>query len=51
MAVVDSKARVFGTQGLRVVDASSLPMLAPGHPSATIYALAEKVAEDIMSGG
>ena len=36
MAVVDSKARVFGVQGLRVVDASSFALLPPGHPQATI---------------
>lgn len=47
MAVVDNKARVFGTQGLRVVDASSLALLPPGHPMATIYAFAEKIADDI----
>lgn len=50
MAVVDSKARVFGTQGLRVVDASAFPFLPPGHPQSTIYALAEKIAEDILLG-
>jgi choline dehydrogenase len=32
MAVVDSKAKVFGVSGLRVVDASIFPMLPPGHP-------------------
>jgi choline dehydrogenase len=48
MAVVDSKARVFGVQGLRVVDASAFPLLVPGHPQSTIYALAEKIADDIM---
>lgn len=32
MAVIDSSARVFGTRGLRVVDASSFPFLPPGHP-------------------
>jgi choline dehydrogenase-like flavoprotein len=36
MAVLDSQARVYGVQGLRVVDASSFPVLPPGHPSATI---------------
>jgi choline dehydrogenase len=48
MAVVDSKARVLGVQGLRVVDASAFPLLVPGHPQSTIYALAEKIADDIM---
>lgn len=32
MAVVDSRARVFGVRGLRVVDASAFPFLPPGHP-------------------
>lgn len=36
MAVLDSKARVFGVYGLRVVDASAFPVLPPGHPSSTI---------------
>ncbi|EAW11661.1 GMC family oxidoreductase [Aspergillus clavatus NRRL 1] len=47
MAVVDSKARVIGVDALRVVDASAFPMLPPGHPQSTIYALAEKIACDI----
>ncbi|KAI1854094.1 hypothetical protein JX266_001235 [Neoarthrinium moseri] len=46
-AVVDSKARVYGVQGLRVVDASAFPLLVPGHPQSTVYALAEKIACDI----
>ncbi|CAD6565602.1 MAG: hypothetical protein ASARMPRED_007365 [Alectoria sarmentosa] len=50
MAVIDSQARVFGVQGLRVVDASSLPFLPPGHPQSTIYALAFKIANDILVG-
>ncbi|ODM16763.1 hypothetical protein SI65_07728 [Aspergillus cristatus] len=48
-AVIDTKARVYGVKGLRVVDASSFPILPPGHPVATIYALAEKIAHDILS--
>lgn len=50
MAVVDSNARVFGVQGLRVVDASAFPFLPPGHPQSTVYALAEKIADDIKRG-
>lgn len=48
MAVVDSEGRVFGTRGLRVVDASAFPFLTPGHPQSVVYALAEKVAEGIL---
>ncbi|KAI0182376.1 glucose-methanol-choline oxidoreductase [Xylaria flabelliformis] len=47
MAVLDSKARVYGVTGLRVVDAASFPILVPGHPQSTVYALAEKIACDI----
>ncbi|KAL6719249.1 hypothetical protein ACLMJK_003486 [Lecanora helva] len=35
-AVVDSKGRVFGVNGLRVVDASAFPILPPGHPQGTV---------------
>lgn len=48
MAVLDNKARVYGVQNLRVVDASSFPFLTPGHPISVIYALAEKIAADIL---
>ncbi|KAI8624983.1 putative glucose-methanol-choline oxidoreductase [Xylariaceae sp. FL1651] len=47
LAVVDPKARVYGVQSLRVVDASAFPLLPPGHPESTVYALAEKIACDI----
>ncbi|OHW97549.1 choline dehydrogenase [Colletotrichum incanum] len=49
-AVTDSSARVIGVEKLRVVDASSLALLPPGHPQALIYALAEKIADDIIQG-
>lgn len=49
-AVVDSNARVYGVKGLRVVDASAFPLLPPGHPQSTVYALAEKIADDIIKG-
>ncbi|KAF2140428.1 GMC oxidoreductase [Aplosporella prunicola CBS 121167] len=50
MAVVDNKARVYGVGGLRVVDASALPLLPPGHPTSSIYMLAEKIAQSIIDG-
>ena len=48
MAVVGSAGWVFVTQRLRVVDASSFPFLPPGHPQATVYKLAEKIADQIL---
>lgn len=48
LAVVDSQARVKGVHGLRVVDASSFPFLPPGHPLSTVYALAEKISDNIL---
>ncbi|KAI1078776.1 choline dehydrogenase [Whalleya microplaca] len=49
-AVVDAKARVIGVSGLRVVDTSSFALLPPGHPQSTVYAFAEKIADDIKRG-
>ena len=50
MAVVDAQGRVFGVSRLRVVDNSVFPLLPPGHPQATTYALAEKIVDDILKG-
>ena len=35
-AVVDPQGRVYGVKGLRVVDASSFPLLPPGLPMGTV---------------
>lgn len=48
--VLDSHLRVYGVDGLRVVDASAFPTLPPGHPQSTIYMLAERAA-DLIKGG
>jgi choline dehydrogenase len=48
-AVVDSKARVFGVTGLRVIDTSVLPFSAPGHTQGVTYAHAEKLAQDVIN--
>ncbi|PLB46518.1 alcohol oxidase [Aspergillus steynii IBT 23096] len=50
MAVVDSEARVFGVERLRVVDASAFPILPPGHPQSTVYMLAEKISDVMIHG-
>lgn len=45
MAVLDSHARVYGVQNLRVIDASSFPFSPSCHPQALVHALEEKVAD------
>lgn len=47
--VVDARLRVYGVSGLRIVDASVLPMIPGTHLQATMYAVAEKAA-DIIKG-
>lgn len=47
-AVVDSKARVFGVENLRVIDSSSMPFTPPGHSMAPTYAHAEKLVQDVL---
>ncbi|KAL8800199.1 MAG: hypothetical protein Q9200_007325 [Gallowayella weberi] len=49
-SVVDSQGRVLGARNLRVVDASVFPFLPPGHIQATVYAIAEKIADGILHG-
>ncbi|XP_046744790.1 glucose dehydrogenase [FAD, quinone]-like [Diprion similis] len=58
MAVVDSRLRVHGVSGLRVVDASVMPIIPSGNINAPIIMIAEKAADlikkdrnPIFSGG
>jgi choline dehydrogenase len=44
-AVVDTQLRVHGVAGLRVADASVMPVLPNAHPNATVLAIAERAAE------
>ena len=47
--VVDTKLRVNGVSGLRVVDASVFPVAITAHLQVATYALANKAAEMIYS--
>ncbi|CAM1509017.1 Fc.00g027560.m01.CDS01 [Cosmosporella sp. VM-42] len=46
--VVDERLRVYGIKGLRVIDASVMPLQISAHIQATIYAIAEKGAHMIL---
>ncbi|KAI0971714.1 GMC oxidoreductase [Xylaria arbuscula] len=46
--VVDPELKVYGTDNVRVVDGSILPLQFSGHLTATLYAVAERAAEIIL---
>nr|WP_298138441.1 choline dehydrogenase [uncultured Pseudomonas sp.] len=47
MAVVDDQGRVHGMQGLRVIDASIMPLITTGNLNAPTIMMAEKIADQI----
>ena len=48
-AVVDNQCRVYGTQQLRVIDASIFPTVISGNTNAPVMMVAEKVADMILA--
>lgn len=49
MAVVDPELRVYGIQGLRVIDASIMPTITNGNIHAPVIMIAEKAADMIKA--
>ncbi|KAI1451435.1 putative GMC oxidoreductase [Annulohypoxylon moriforme] len=47
--VVDSKLRVYGVDGLRIVDASVFPLIPRGNIQSSVYAVAERAADIIKT--
>ena len=45
--VVDSRLKVYGTDNVRVIDASIMPFQVSGHLTSTLYAISEKAADMI----
>ncbi|KAK9871991.1 hypothetical protein WA026_015236 [Henosepilachna vigintioctopunctata] len=46
-AVVDPRLRVYGIKGLRVIDASIMPVIPAAHTNAPTFMIAEKGADMI----
>lgn len=48
--VVNKELKVYSVNNVRVVDASILPLQTSGHPTSTLYAVAERAADLILAG-
>jgi choline dehydrogenase-like flavoprotein len=50
-SVVDTDCRVIGVEGLRVIDASVMPVITRANTNLTTIMLAERMAERIAAPG
>ena len=50
MAVVDQYGKVYGLEGLRIVDASIMPDCIRANTNVTTLAIGEKIADHIKDG-
>jgi choline dehydrogenase len=50
MAVVDPRLRVYGMDGLRIIDASIMPSVVSGNLQASLFMIAEKGADMVLQG-
>ncbi|KAE8830495.1 hypothetical protein PTNB85_07082 [Pyrenophora teres f. teres] len=48
--VVDAGGKVYGTENVRVVDASIFPTQISGHLSASVYAVAGRIVDAVLGG-
>jgi len=48
LAVLDNKGRVYGVEGLRVVDASAFPTVPHGNILYSVYTVAERISDFIV---
>jgi choline dehydrogenase len=48
LAVVDPEGRVYGVEGLRVIDSSAMPSITTGNLNAPTIMLAEKMADHVL---
>ncbi|KAL3462035.1 glucose-methanol-choline oxidoreductase-like protein [Aspergillus heterothallicus] len=46
--VVDARLKVWGVRGLRIVDASVVPIIPRGNSQSTVYAVAERAADLVL---
>ena len=50
MAVTDAWGWVYGVEGLRVVDASVMPMVPRANTNIPVIMIAEKIADAVLAG-